>query len=190
MGGQAGQNGGPAANFENLLDLEIQNQATLEISGGYGGGYGGDAAYVDVPQYLLGLGGPTNSSRRISIFRTVGAGGSGGRPFGAAGAAGATNYGVSSGTVGLKGTGGVCPDRQVHPVVQTGLLVRDGEGHDGLPAPLENNIPVPEFVTNPTDGNTQLHTYAGSRVNGSQGVAITNYGNLNLINNGSLVVLP
>lgn len=190
MGGQAGQNGGPAANFENLLDLEIQNQATLEISGGYGGGYGGDAAYVDVPQYLLGLGEPTHGSQRFSIFRTVGAGGSGGRPFGAAGAAGATNYGVSSGTVGLKGTGGVCPDRQVHPVVQTGLLVRDGEGHDGLPAPLENNIPVPEFVTNPTDGNTQLHTYAGSRVNGSQGVAITNYGNVNITGSGQLITTP
>lgn len=190
MGGQAGQNGGPAANFENLLDLEIQYQATLEISGGYGGGYGGDAAYVDLPQYLLNLGTPTNGSRRISIFRLCGAGGSGGRPFGAAGAAGATNYGVASGTIGLKGTGGVCPNRQTHTVVQTGLIVRDGEGHDGLPAPLENNTPVPEFVTNPTNGNTQLHTYAGSRVNGSQGVAITNIGNLNLINNGSLVVTP
>lgn len=187
MGGQAGQNGGPAANFESLLDLEIQNQATLEISGGYGGGYGGDGCYVAVPIYTLAS---AITNQETSIFRLCGAGGSGGRPFGAAGAAGATNRGVSSGTVGLKGTGGVCPDRQVHPVVQTGLVVRDGEGHDGLPAPLENNIPVPEFVTNPTDGNTQLHTYAGSRVNGSQGVAITNIGNLNLINNGSLVVLP
>lgn len=186
MGGQAGQNGGPAANFENLLDLEIQLGATLEISGGYGGGYGGDACYVAVPIYTLAS---AITNQETSIFRLCGAGGSGGRPLGAAGSAGATNYGVSSGTVGLKGTGGVCPDRQAHPVVQTGLLVLDGEGHDGLPI-TDTNDPTPNFVTNPTDGHTNLYTYAGSRVNGSQGVAITNIGNLNLINNGSLVVLP
>jgi hypothetical protein len=185
MGGQAGQNGGPAANFENLLDLEIQYQATLEISGGYGGGYGGDACYVSVPEYYL-FG---SLDTEVSIFRLCGAGGSGGRPFGAAGAAGATNYGVSSGTVGLKGTGGICPDRQLHPVVQTSLLVRDGEGHDGLPI-ADTNDPVPSFVTAPTDGYENLYTYTGSRVNGTQGMAITNIGNLNLINNGSLVVTP
>ena len=189
MGGQAGQNGGPAANFESLLDLEIQVGATLEISGGYGGGYGGDACYVAVPAYLTGFGIRASASRELSIFRLCGAGGSGGRPLGAAGAAGATNYGVASGTTGLKGTGGICPDRQLHPVVQTGLLVRDGEGHDGLPV-ADTNDPSPEFVVNPTDGHTNLYTYAGSHVNGSQGVAITNIGNLNLINNGSLVVTP
>ena len=186
MGGQAGQNGGPAANFENLLDLEIQDQATLEISGGYGGGYGGDACYVAVPIYTLAS---AITNQETSIFRLCGAGGSGGRPFGAAGAAGATNRGVSSGTVGLKGTGGVCPDRQVHPVVQTGLLVLDGEGHDGLPI-TDTNDPTPNFVTNPTDGHTNLYTYAGSRVNGSQGVAITNYGNVNITGSGQLITTP
>jgi hypothetical protein len=189
MGGQAGQNGGPAANFESLLDLEIQVGATLEISGGYGGGYGGDGCYVAVPAYLTGFGIRASASRELSIFRLCGAGGSGGRPFGAAGAAGATNYGVSSGTVGLKGTGGICPDRQLHPVVQTGLLVKDGEGHDGLPV-ADTNDPSPEFVINPTNGHTNLYTYAGSRVNGSQGVAITNYGNVNITGSGRLIITP
>jgi hypothetical protein len=189
MGGLAGQNGGPAANFEQSATLEIEPLATLNIVGGYGGGYGGDGAYVTVPAYLTGFGIRASADRAFSIFRTVGAGGSGGRPLGAFGSAGAANYGVPNGDAGTLIAGGVCPAVTPHPVAQTGLLVLHGEGRDGLNLPDTNN-PAPGFVIDPTDGYTTLRTYAGSRVNGTQGVAITNIGNLDLINNGSLVVTP
>ena len=189
MGGLQGQNGGPAANFENLLDLEIQDQATLEISGGYGGGYGGDGSYITVPLYILGFGIDPLFSYDVIVMRTVGSGGSGGYPFGAAGLAGASNQGTASGSTGSKQGGGICPPRQNHYLGAFNMVVAEGEGHDGLPS-SDLNDPTPNLLSNSIPDYSNFITYAGSRVNGSQGVAITNYGNVNITGSGQLITTP
>ena len=189
MGGLQGQNGGSAANFENLLDLEIQDQATLEISGGYGGGYGGDGSYIKVPLYILGFGIDPLFSYDVIVMRTVGSGGSGGYPFGAAGLAGASNQGTASGSTGSKQGGGICPPRQTHYLGAFNIVVAEGEGHDGLPS-SDLNDPTPNLLSNSIPDYSNFITYAGSRVNGSQGVAITNYGNVNITGSGQLITTP
>ncbi len=189
MGGLQGQNGGPAANFENLLDLEIQDQATLEISGGYGGGYGGDGSCITVPLYILGFGIDPLFSYDVIVMRTVGSGGSGGYPFGAAGLAGASNQGTASGSTGSKQGGGICPPRQNHYLGAFNIVVAEGEGHDGLPS-SDLNDPTPNLLSNSIPDYSNFITYAGSRVNGSQGVAITNYGNVNITGSGQLITTP
>lgn len=192
MGGKAGQNGGPSANFDHLVDLEVESGAILEVSGGYGGGYGADSCYITCPLYLLGYYFDPLSSYEVVIFRTIGSGGSGGKPLGAAGQAKAFDRNVPAGSVGTESSGGVCPEKNAHPVAQLGVSVWNGVGHNGLPSAGLNN-PVPSFVSPVISylaDYIQFVTYAGSRVNGSQGVAITNGGNLNLTNNGTYIVTP
>ena len=182
MGGFQGQDGGPSANFDALLDLEVQLGATLEVSGGYGGGHGGDGAYVE----LLGFG-PTRNEWDI-ICRIDGAGGSGGRPLGAGGQAGQAGYGAPAGVNGGLNEGGISAATIKH-IKGSSVSIVSGQGANGLPSSITNN-PSPHFAGGFTDISWRLTTYAGSRVNGSQGTAVTNRSNLNITGSGFHNILP
>lgn len=197
-GGFAGQNGGPAANFDQLLDLEVETGAVLEVSGGYGGGYGADGGCFAVHNYY------TNRNGYFTIYFNflAGAGGSGGRPFGRVGNSGKLYETTYSGFIktpshpspngqsGTKSQGGISPSPLAYPLVGvSGGQIHGGQGRNGSDLADTSN-PAP-YLTGTTNPDYQIETVVGSRVNGSQGVAVTNRSNLSSITgSGSHNILP
>lgn len=196
-GGFAGQNGGPAANFDQLLDLEVEAGAVLEVSGGYGGGYGADGGCFAVHNYY------TNRNGYFTIYFNflAGVGGSGGRPFGGAGNSGKLYETTYSGFIktpshpspngqsGTKPQGGRSPSPLAYPLVGvSGGQIHGGQGRNGSDLADTSN-PAP-YLTGTTNPDYQIETVVGSRVNGSQGTAVTNRSNLNITGSGSHNILP
>jgi len=196
-GGFAGQNGGPAANFDQLLDIEVESSAVLEVSGGHGGGYGADGGCFAVHNYYT----PRNGYFTLYLNFLAGAGGSGGKPFGEAGNSGKLYETTYSGFIktpshpspngqsGMKPQGGISPSPLAYPLVGvSGGQIHGGQGRNGSDLADTSN-PAP-YLTGTTDPNYQIETVVGSRVNGSQGTAVTNRSNLNITGSGFHNILP
>ena len=197
VGGFTGENGGPSANFETQLDLEVQDQAILEVSGGFGGGFGGDGGCFAVDNYYT----PRAGYFTLYLTFVAGNGGSGGYPLGLEGESGRLyedsytaeaikthSLYTANGGKGKRNSGGVSLSSLAFPIdpyIQG--TIHSGEGRNG--SDIADYHRYDPYLTGANPAH-RIQTTAGSRTSGSQGIAVINRSNLYITGSGSHNILP